>query len=183
LPAPHGGTTPASDSRYASARLLGGGRISARRARQLALTAGVSALILGPGGRPLYLGRRSRFAGHGQRQTLLTRYACCAVEGCEIPARLCELHHTGGGWKAGVPTDIDRLAPLCSFHNKWVEENPRRAQETKDDQGRFVIRCLPPWDAHPGDRHSDPSDHGHGGTEDRHSPGDQDGDDARPQGP
>jgi hypothetical protein len=203
-PVPGGGGAAAPGGGGASARLLGGGRISPERARELALTAGVSALILGPGGRPLYLGRRSRFASPGQRQILLARYACCAVEGCEIPARLCELHHTGGGWKAGVPTNIDRLAPLCSFHNKWVEEHPRRVQETTDDDGRFVIRCLPPWDAHPDDRPPDPPkppeqpeqpeqpeppeppgsrEHSDGGTEDRYSPGDQDDGDARAQGP
>jgi hypothetical protein len=79
-----------------------------------------------------------------------------AAEGCEIPARLCEIHHTGGGWKAGIPTNIDRLAPLRSFHNKWVEEHPRRIQETEDDEGRFVIRCLPPWEPHPEDQPPEP---------------------------
>jgi hypothetical protein len=188
-PAPGDGSAPAPGSGCASARLLGGGRITAERARELALSAGVSALVLGSGGRPLYLGRRSRFATHGQRQTLLTRYACCAAEGCEIPARLCELHHTGGGWKAGVPTDIDRLAPLCSFHNKWVEEHPRRVQETKDNEGRFVIRCLPSWDADPGDHpglRETPKlpDHGHDhGGGDHHGPGGRDGDSIQPQGP
>jgi hypothetical protein len=57
-----------------SARLLGGGRISARRARELALSAGVSALILGAGGRPLYLGR-SRFASPSQRRSPRPREA------------------------------------------------------------------------------------------------------------
>jgi hypothetical protein len=192
----YGGTTPAYGE-TAPARLLGGGRLAAQRARELALTAGVSALILGPGGRPLYLGRRSRFATHGQRQTLLTRYAHCAAEGCEIPARLCEIHHTGGGWKAGVPTDIDRLAPLCGFHNQWVEDHPRRVQETTDGQGRYVIRCLPPWEPHPGDEPSDrteppkPPGHGHGpgrnkghhGPGEQHGPGGRHDDGIQAQGP
>lgn len=97
-------------------------------------------LILGPGGIPLYLGKRAGFASHHQRQTLEQLYDHCAAEGCEIPSWLCEIHHTGGGWKAGVPTDIDRLAPLCSFHNQWVEDHPRRVQEERDGRDRFIKR-------------------------------------------
>jgi hypothetical protein len=165
------------------ARLPDGSLITPERARQIALSAGISALIIGPDGRPLYLGRTTRFANSQQRHVLEIRYGTCAAEGCEIPSRLCEIHHTGGGWKFGVPTDIDRLAPLCSFHNQWVEQNPDRVEEYKDAHGRFTLRLLPPREAHrgarpPGSRSpSGPSQAAHGGTP--HDPGD----DARPQGP
>jgi hypothetical protein len=86
-------------------------------------------LILGPGGIPLYLGKRAGFASHHQRQTLEQLYDHCAAEGCEIPSWLCEIHHT----------DIDRLAPLCSFHDQWVED-PRRVQEERDGRDRFIKR-------------------------------------------
>ncbi|MBC6459255.1 HNH endonuclease signature motif containing protein [Actinomadura sp. HBU206391] len=139
----NGGTHPGS--------FPGGGLISAERARQIALTAGVSALILGSGGHPLYLGRTARFATLHQRRVLETLYDTCAVQGCEIPARYCEIHHTGGGWKTGTPTDITRLAPLCSFHNQWVEQHPHQVREHRDDHGRHVLRLLPPWATHPDD--------------------------------
>jgi uncharacterized protein DUF222 len=138
------------------ARTLSGGTIPARRARQIALSAGVSALILGSGGHPLYLGRTARLASPAQTRVLYVRYDTCAVDGCEIPSRCCEIHHTGGGWKAGTPTDINRLAPLCSFHNAWVEDHPGRVEEHRDPHGRFTLYLLPPW-GQPGDRRSRPA--------------------------
>ncbi|MBC6466552.1 hypothetical protein HKK74_13710, partial [Actinomadura alba] len=108
--------------------------------------AGVSALILGPDGHPLYLGRTTRFATPRQRQVLRALYATCAVEGCDIPTGLCEIHHTDG-WKLGSPTDIDKLAPACGFHNRWIEDNPDRVRTIRDANGRYIIHCLPPWDA------------------------------------
>jgi uncharacterized protein DUF222 len=138
------------------ARLPSGGRIPAPRARQIALAAGVSALLLGPGGHPLYLGRTARSASPAQTRVLQARYDTCAVDSCEIPSRLCEIHHTGGGWKAGVPTDIDRLVPLCSFHNAWVEEHHHRVREHRDtSSGRFTLHLLPPSDRL-GDAHAGP---------------------------
>ncbi|MEU5994796.1 DUF222 domain-containing protein, partial [Spirillospora sp. NPDC047418] len=57
-----GGTTPA--------RLPDGTPIPAEQARRIALTAGVSPLLLGRGNIPLYLGRTERFASPGQRRAL-----------------------------------------------------------------------------------------------------------------
>jgi uncharacterized protein DUF222 len=129
------------------ARLLSGGTVPAERARQIALSAGVSALILGPDGHPLYLGRTARFASPAQTRVLRVRYDSCAVQHCQIPSTHCEIHHTGGGWKAGAPTDIDKLAPLCSFHNTWVEDHPDRVREHRDADGRYTLDLLPPWDS------------------------------------
>jgi hypothetical protein len=131
------------------ARLPGDGVIPARRARQIALNAGVNALLLGSDGRPLYLGRTVRFASPAQRRVLQTLYDTCVVDGCEIPAWLCEIHHLGGGWKLDVPTDIDKLVPACGWHNRWIEDNPQRVEEHRDRRGRVTIRCLPPWRVRP----------------------------------
>ncbi|GAA2107462.1 HNH endonuclease signature motif containing protein [Actinomadura alba] len=127
-------------------RLPDGTPIPPQRVRQLALNAGVSALILGPDGHPLYLGRTTRFATPRQRQVLRALYATCVVDGCDIPTGLCEIHHTDG-WKLGSPTDIDKLAPACGFHNRWIEDNPDRVCTIRDANGRYTIHCLPPWDA------------------------------------
>jgi hypothetical protein len=136
----HGAKTPG--------RLPDDTPIPARRVRQMALNAGVSALILGPDGHPLYLGRTTRFATPRQRQVLQALYATCAVDGCDIPAAVCEIHHIEG-WKLGAPTDIDKLVPACGFHNRWIEDNPDRIRTTRDADGRSIIHCLPPWDADP----------------------------------
>ncbi|HEX6470495.1 MAG TPA: DUF222 domain-containing protein, partial [Streptosporangiaceae bacterium] len=89
-----------------TARLADGTPIPAWRARQILLNAGFSALVLGADGLPLYLGRRVRCASPAQRRVVLTRYATCVVDGCEIPATACQIDHIDGGWEAGQPTDI-----------------------------------------------------------------------------
>ncbi|MBC6462937.1 HNH endonuclease signature motif containing protein [Actinomadura sp. HBU206391] len=140
----------------APGRMPDGTPVPAHRVRQIALNGGVSALVLGPGGHPLYLGRTTRFATPHQRRVLQALYATCAVSGCDIPSNLCEIHHTGG-WKLGSPTDNDKLAPACAFHNRWIEENPHRVHTTHDATGRYLIHCLPTWDARNRPGHS-PSD-------------------------
>jgi hypothetical protein len=133
-----GGTAPA--------RLTDGTPIPAEQARRMALSAGVSPLLLGRGNVPLYLGRRVRFATGAQRQVLETLYATCAVEGCEVPGTLCEVDHVHG-WALGSPTDIDRLTLCCGWHNRWVHANPARVRVTVRSDGRHSYRVLAPPDA------------------------------------
>jgi hypothetical protein len=139
MPGPAGWVGGGTGLFRTAARLLNGTPITARRARQLALTGGISALILGSRGRPLYRGREVRFATTAQRKTLLALFDTCVVQGCPIPAHLCEIHHLDGGWKLGVPTDIDRLAPACGWHNRWLEDHPDHVIQTRDTRGRVSI--------------------------------------------
>ncbi|MFF0526742.1 DUF222 domain-containing protein [Actinomadura nitritigenes] len=131
----------------APARLTDGTPIPAAQARRIALSAGVSPLLLGRGNTPLYLGYRERFASAAQRQVLETLYSSCAVRGCEVPGTLCEVDHVHG-WALGrSPTDIDQLALACGWHNRFKHTNPDQIQITKDQDGRYVYRLLPPADA------------------------------------
>jgi hypothetical protein len=134
-----GGTTPA--------RLTDGTPIPAPQARRIALAAGVSPLLLGRGNTPLYLGHRERFASAAQRHVLETLYPTCAVRGCEFPGALCEVDHVHG-WALGSPTDIDQLALCCGWHNRFKHTTPTQINITKDPDGRYVYRLLPP----PGNR-------------------------------
>jgi hypothetical protein len=127
-----------------AARLLNGTPISPKRARQIALAAGVNALILGRCGAPLYLGRTVRFATPAQRKALLAIYDTCAVTGCHIPAHLCEIHHLHGGWKLGTPTDMTRLAPTCTFHNRWIDTHPHQTHHHTNPHGRTTLTLHPP---------------------------------------
>ncbi|MBD2896853.1 hypothetical protein amrb99_58040 [Actinomadura sp. RB99] len=130
----------------APARLTDGTPIPAAQARRIALAAGVSPLLLGRGSTPLYLGYRERFASAAQRQVLETLYSSCAVRGCEVPGTLCEVDHVRG-WALGrSPTDIDQLALTCGWHNRFKHTNPDQIQITKDQDGRYVYRLLPPAD-------------------------------------
>ncbi|MFI0369167.1 DUF222 domain-containing protein [Actinomadura sp. 1N219] len=130
-----GGTTPG--------RLTDGTPIPAAHARRIALSAGVSPLILGRGHIPLYLGHRTRFATPGQRQVLETLYPTCAVRGCEVPGTLCEVDHVTG-WALGSPTDIDQLALCCGWHNRFKHTNAEQIRIVRDTTGRHIYRVLPP---------------------------------------
>jgi hypothetical protein len=125
-----------SAGRRAGARLLDGTPLSPAQARRVALAGGINLLLLGNGGHPLYLGRQVRCVTPAQRKVLEALYPTCAVAGCEIPTHLCEIHHLGGGWKFGTPTNIDQLVPACRFHNQWIEDHPHHTTETRDNDGR-----------------------------------------------
>ncbi|NKZ07390.1 DUF222 domain-containing protein [Actinomadura latina] len=133
----------------APARLADGTPIPAAQARRIALAAGVSALLLGRGNIPLYLGHRQRFASPAQRQVLQTIYPTCAVQGCEVPGALCEVDHVNG-WALGhSPTDIDQLTLCCGWHNRFKHTNPTQINITKNRAGRLVYRIQPPDDPPP----------------------------------
>jgi hypothetical protein len=135
----------AATGRRMAARLLDGTPVALEDARRIALNAGMSTLILGRTGTPLYLGRSVRFATPAQRKVLLALYDTCCVHGCQIPAHLSEVHHLGGGWKIGTPTDIDQLTMLCGWHNRWIETHQHQVVQSRDVQGRTVLKILPPW--------------------------------------
>src|SRR5256885_2115255 len=118
-PAPAG----PSDEPPFTARLADGTPIPTQRARQILLNAGFSTLVLGSDGHPLYLGRRVRCATPAQRRVLLTRYATCAVDGCDIPATACQVDHVDG-WDNGQHTDIDQLVMCCTWHNRCKWRHP-----------------------------------------------------------
>ncbi|MWA02081.1 DUF222 domain-containing protein [Actinomadura sp. LD22] len=131
----------------APARLTDGTPIPAAQARRIALAAGVSPLLLGHGHTPLYLGHRQRLASPAQRQVLETLYPSCAVRECEIPRTLCEVDHVHGWALGNSPTDIDQLALTCGWHNRFKHTSPDQIQISKDRDGRYVYRLLPPADA------------------------------------
>ncbi|MFG2006441.1 DUF222 domain-containing protein [Spirillospora sp. NPDC048911] len=128
-------------------RLRDGTPIPAEQIRRMALNAKISTLILGAGGVPLYLGYTARIASPGQRKVLETQYDTCAVWGCEVPGFLCEIDHVDGWALGNSPTDINKLALCCGWHNRWKHANPKQMHISNDD-GCFVYRTLPPLGAH-----------------------------------
>ncbi|MFG2002805.1 DUF222 domain-containing protein [Spirillospora sp. NPDC048911] len=128
-------------------RLRDGTPIPAAQIRRLALNAGISTLILGAKGVPLYLGRTARLASPGQRHVLETLYDTCAVQGCAVPGFLCEIDHVDGWALGNSPTDIDKLALCCGWHNRWKHANPKQMHISRGDHGRYVYRTLPPDEA------------------------------------
>jgi hypothetical protein len=148
-----------------TARLPDGTPIPVQAARRILLAAGFSALVLGTDGQPLYLGRKVRCATPHQRRALNARYRTCVVTGCDIPASLCELDHADG-WANGDVSDVDKLAPLCHFHNTFKFEHPNRIRIAVGDDGRYRYELIRPT-AGRGSRHG-PDDRRPG-----HNPADQ----------
>lgn len=130
----------------APARLADGTPVPAAHARRLALSAGVTPLLLGNGNTPLYLGHRVRFASPGQRRVLETIYPTCAVRECEIPGTACEVDHVDGWALGNSPTDIDRLTLTCGWHNRFKHTNPHQIHIARQPDGRYLYRLLPPPD-------------------------------------
>jgi hypothetical protein len=126
------------------ARLLNGSPVAAGDVLRMAVYAGISVLLVGRDGIPLYLGRAERLGSPGQRRALEAIYETCAVKTCQTPGHLAEIHHLNGGWKAGTPTDIDQLVLICKWHNCWFEDHPDQVLESRDERGRIVITILPP---------------------------------------
>ncbi|HEX6469745.1 MAG TPA: DUF222 domain-containing protein [Streptosporangiaceae bacterium] len=152
---PTAGQPPAPWWPFGGARLTGrladGTPVPAERVRTILLNAGFSALVLGTDGLPLYLGRRVRCASLAQRRVLVTKYATCVVEGCEIPAIACQIDHVDS-WAAGQPTDIDLLVPCCAFHNRYKARHPDRVTIHRDADGRYRYQIARPGGG-PGSRY------------------------------
>lgn len=122
-----------------SARLADGTPVSIGRARQIALNAGVSLLMLGPDGIPLYLGDKVRFVTVAQRRVLNALYDTCAFVDCDIPATLCDIDHVVDFSKYQL-TDIDLLVPCCSFHNRLKFRKADQITTTRDTRGRWQYK-------------------------------------------
>jgi hypothetical protein len=121
-----------------SSRLADGTPIPSWQARLIALNAGISALVLGPDGIPLYRGRKVRFVTSEQRRVLEALYDTCAFQECEIPTRLCQVDHVTS-WDQGGVTDIDLLAPCCAFHNRLKYAKPGWITAGRDEGGRWCF--------------------------------------------
>lgn len=137
------------ESARVSARLADGTPIPPWQARTLAFNAGVSVLILGHDGIPLYLGRTTRFVTSHQRRVLEALYGTCAFDECDIPARHCQIDHVLN-WVEDGTTDIDLLAPCCGHHNRLKYEKPTWITSQRDAEGRWHHTIHRPrrWSRH-----------------------------------
>jgi hypothetical protein len=90
--------------------------------------------------RPLALGRSVRIVPGWLRDVVSLRDGSCTVDGCEVPAHRCEVHHVQP-WAFGGGTDIENLALLCVRHHRTVERGQWRLRpRTSDDApGRYWL--------------------------------------------
>ena len=117
-------------------------------ARRMLCEAAIEALLVGPDGNPMRLGRLSRVARRRLKRALLLRDGGCRVPGCTHRGWL-DAHHLVH-WLEGGDTDVDNLVLLCRFHHRWVHEdswtivgNPGGQLSFHSPDGR-VLPAFPP---------------------------------------
>ena len=108
--------------------VIGGEPLSATAVRRLACTAGIVPVVLGGKGEILDLGRTRRLFSPAQRKAMALRDKTCRTEGCTIPARWCEAHHSKP-WSQGGNTDLADGRLYCSHHHHCIHD-PRYDHET-----------------------------------------------------
>ncbi|WP_327046750.1 DUF222 domain-containing protein [Microbispora sp. NBC_01189] len=108
---------------------------------RLARTSTLVRIVMNAAGQVLDMGRKVRLATPAQRRAVFARYATCWVDGCPLPATLCQIDHAED-WCSGGPTDLKLLGPACQFHNRDRYRHPTRYTRRKigDDRWAFTYR-------------------------------------------
>jgi hypothetical protein len=96
-----------------------GERVSAETCRRLACDASVVAMVDGPEGETLSVGRKTRTIPPAIRRALERRDRGCRFPGCG--SRFCDAHHVEH-WADGGTTSLGNLLLLCKRHHRAVHE-------------------------------------------------------------
>lgn len=97
--------------------------ISVLTARELALSAGITPLLLGTDCAALDLGRAARTFTREQKLALVERDGGCAWPGCDRPPAYSEAHHIAWWKRDDGMTDLDNGIMLCSHHHHRVHRD------------------------------------------------------------
>ncbi|MEU8280347.1 hypothetical protein AB0C08_39250, partial [Microbispora bryophytorum] len=92
---------------------------------RLARTSTLVRLVMDAEGQVLDMGRKVRLATPAQRRAVYARYATCWIDGCPLPAAMCQIDHADN-WSTGGLTDLKLLGPACQFHNRDRYQHPDR---------------------------------------------------------
>nr|WP_191910140.1 HNH endonuclease signature motif containing protein [Microbispora cellulosiformans] len=108
---------------------------------RLARSSTLVRIVMDAAGQVLDMGRKVRLATPAQRRAVFARYATCWVDGCPLPATLCQIDHADD-WCSGGLTDLKLLGPACQFHNRDRYRHPTRYTRRKvgDDRWAFTYR-------------------------------------------
>jgi hypothetical protein len=83
----------------------------------------VSRVVMGPGSKPLDVGRKSRSWPEPIRRAIVARDLGCRWPGCEIPASWCDAHHAVH-WIHGGSTSVANGYLLCPRHHRFLHAHP-----------------------------------------------------------
>ncbi|MBP2705235.1 DUF222 domain-containing protein [Microbispora sp. RL4-1S] len=109
---------------------------------RLARTSRLTRMVMDAKGQVLDMGRSVRLATPAQRKALLAQYATCYCQGCPIPATMAEVDHVHGWIDDGV-TNLDLLAPACTFHNRDKFTHPDRYTTHRNPNGTWTLTHHP----------------------------------------
>ncbi|GGO01390.1 hypothetical protein GCM10010116_02580 [Microbispora rosea subsp. aerata] len=105
---------------------------------RLARTSTLMRIVMDADGQVLDMGRKVRLATPAQRRAIFARYATCWVDGCPLPATLCQIDHADN-WSTGGLTDLKLLGPACQFHNRDRYRHPDRYTRRKVGIDRWAF--------------------------------------------
>jgi hypothetical protein len=114
-----------------------------REIHRLARTSSLVRLVMDADGQVLDMGRKVRLANKAQRKAVYARYATCWIDGCPLPATLCQIDHADN-WTDGGMTDLLLLGPACQFHNRDRYRRPHRYQRRRQGKDRWAFTYLNP---------------------------------------
>ncbi|MEU6415447.1 HNH endonuclease signature motif containing protein [Microbispora sp. NPDC046933] len=139
------GTLPGALLGAAPGLLLATGQmLSVSGVHRLARTSALVRLVMDAEGQVLDMGRKVRLATPAQRRAIFARYATCWIDGCPLPAAMCQIDHADN-WSSGGLTDLKLLGPACQFHNRDRYRHPDRYTRRKEgtDRWAFTYHRLP----------------------------------------
>ncbi|WP_405395615.1 DUF222 domain-containing protein [Microbispora hainanensis] len=110
---------------------------------RLARTSTLVRIVMNADGQVLDMGRKVRLATPAQRRAIFARYATCWVDGCPLPATMCQIDHADN-WSTGGLTDLKLLGPACQFHNRDRYQHPDRytRRNVGEDRWAFTYHRL-----------------------------------------
>jgi hypothetical protein len=116
-------------------------------------------------GQTLDLGRSRRLFTQNHWLALLAAgHTTCAVPGCAIPLRYCELHHITWWGRDGGSTTLTNCVPLCSYHHHETHRRDLHITRRTDGNYQFHHPDERPYGDHPDERRHDGAPPGSGMT-------------------
>ncbi|GAA4559339.1 HNH endonuclease signature motif containing protein [Planotetraspora kaengkrachanensis] len=115
---------------------------------RLARTSTLMRLVMDADGQVLDMGRAVRLATKIQRRAVFARYSTCWIDGCPLPATMCQIDHADN-WIDGGLTNLRLLGPACQFHNRDRYRHPHRYQRRREGKDRWAFTYTPRPQNHP----------------------------------